>query len=122
MVTETSVSGCCWLMSENDIQASQMLKGERGGQALLPFRWTLNSIDVREVCEEPGKDLQCQSERHSSDPVNACRAENLAINISKAWIYQHGTQPRLLWPLLMYQVPLIIVEGFERTISQFLCR
>ena len=40
----------------------------------------------------------------------------------KAWIYQQGILPRLLWPLLMYQVQITIVEGFERNISQFLHR
>ncbi|KAI2644199.1 Renalase [Labeo rohita] len=40
----------------------------------------------------------------------------------KAWIYQHGILPRLLWPLLMYQVPITTVETLERNISQFLRR
>ncbi|KAI4881119.1 hypothetical protein NFI96_020517, partial [Prochilodus magdalenae] len=40
----------------------------------------------------------------------------------KAWIYQHGILPHLLWPLLVYEVPITIVEGFERKISQFLRR
>ncbi|KAL0159871.1 hypothetical protein M9458_043596, partial [Cirrhinus mrigala] len=38
----------------------------------------------------------------------------------KAWIYQHGILPRLLWPLLKYQVPITTVETLERNISQFL--
>ncbi|KAI4887695.1 hypothetical protein NFI96_025017, partial [Prochilodus magdalenae] len=37
-------------------------------------------------------------------------------------IYQHGILPRFLWPLLVYEVPIAIVEGFERKISQFLRR
>lgn len=40
----------------------------------------------------------------------------------KAWIYQHGILPHLLWTLLIYEVPITIVEGFERKISQFLHR
>jgi hypothetical protein len=28
----------------------------------------------------------------------------------KAWIYQHGVLPRNLWPLLVYKVPISIVE------------
>ena len=39
-----------------------------------------NSIGVRKAYEEPVEDLRCLSERHSSDPVNAHRAENLAIS------------------------------------------
>ncbi|XP_049897834.1 uncharacterized protein LOC126388657 [Epinephelus moara] len=38
----------------------------------------------------------------------------------KAWIYQHGILPRLLWPLLVYDVPLTTVECFERKVSCFL--
>ena len=28
-----------------------------------------------------------------------------------AWGYQHGVLPRLLWPLLVYEVPISTVEG-----------
>ncbi len=38
----------------------------------------------------------------------------------KAWIYQHGILPQLLWLLLVYDVPLTI--GFERKISHSLRR
>jgi len=37
----------------------------------------------------------------------------------KAWIYQHGILPRILWPLLVYEVPISTVEGFERRVSRF---
>ncbi|XP_052218246.1 uncharacterized protein LOC127835860 [Dreissena polymorpha] len=40
----------------------------------------------------------------------------------KAWIYQHGILPRLLWPLLVYSVPSSTVEAMERTINSFLRR
>ncbi|XP_052260998.1 uncharacterized protein LOC127865149 [Dreissena polymorpha] len=40
----------------------------------------------------------------------------------KAWIYQHGILPRLLWLLLVYSVPLSTVEAMERTINSFLGR
>ena len=32
----------------------------------------------------------------------------------KAWCYQHGTLTRLLWPLLIYDVPLTEVESLEK--------
>ncbi|XP_075343502.1 uncharacterized protein LOC142401936 [Odontesthes bonariensis] len=38
----------------------------------------------------------------------------------KAWLYQHGILPRLLWPLLVYNVPITTVECFERKVSSFL--
>ena len=40
----------------------------------------------------------------------------------KAWIYQHGILPHLLWPLLMYEFPMTSVEAFERKISASLRR
>jgi len=40
----------------------------------------------------------------------------------KAWIYQHGILPRLLWPLLVYSVPSSTMEAMERTINSFLRR
>ncbi|XP_039590572.1 uncharacterized protein LOC120514312 [Polypterus senegalus] len=35
----------------------------------------------------------------------------------KAWIYQHGILPRILWPLLVYEVSMSTVEALERKIS-----
>lgn len=35
----------------------------------------------------------------------------------KVWSYQHGIFPRLLWPLLVYEVPLTTVETLERKIN-----
>lgn len=40
----------------------------------------------------------------------------------KAWIYQHGVLPRVLWPLLVYDVPVTKVEAMERLVSGFLRR
>jgi hypothetical protein len=40
----------------------------------------------------------------------------------KAWCYQHGILPRLLWPLLVYDVPLSKVELLEMMISRYLRR
>ena len=38
----------------------------------------------------------------------------------KAWIYQHGILPRILWPLLVYEVPISTVETLERKVSSSL--
>ncbi|RXN21510.1 hypothetical protein ROHU_024089 [Labeo rohita] len=40
----------------------------------------------------------------------------------RAWGYQHGVFPRLLWPLLVYEVPVSTVEGLERKINTYLRR
>lgn len=38
----------------------------------------------------------------------------------KAWTYQHGILPRIVWPLLMYEFPISTEEGFERRVSSHL--
>ncbi|CAC5372773.1 mrp [Mytilus coruscus] len=40
----------------------------------------------------------------------------------KAWIYQHGILTRLLWSLLVYDVPMTTVEGMERISNSYLRR
>ncbi|KAL7874517.1 hypothetical protein SRHO_G00054870 [Serrasalmus rhombeus] len=35
----------------------------------------------------------------------------------KAWVYQNGVLPRILWPLLVYAVPISTVETLERKVS-----
>ncbi|XP_061905517.1 uncharacterized protein LOC133651562 [Entelurus aequoreus] len=40
----------------------------------------------------------------------------------KAWIYQHGILPRILWPLLIYSFPISTVEILERRVSNHLRR
>ena len=38
----------------------------------------------------------------------------------KAWLYQHGLLPRLMWLLTVYEVPMTCVEGVERKINKYL--
>ncbi len=40
----------------------------------------------------------------------------------KAWLYQHGLLPRLMWLMTVYEVPLTAVEGVERKINSHLRR
>ena len=40
----------------------------------------------------------------------------------KAWLYQHAILPRILWPLMLYEVAITTVEGMERKISGYLRR
>ena len=37
----------------------------------------------------------------------------------KAWLYQHAILPRILWPLMLYEVAITTVEGMERKISGY---
>lgn len=38
----------------------------------------------------------------------------------KAWIYQHGMLPRLMWLLMLYEIPLTTVETLERMVNKSL--
>lgn len=40
----------------------------------------------------------------------------------KCWIYQHGLLPRLMWLLTVYEVPITLVEGLERSFNKHLRR
>ena len=40
----------------------------------------------------------------------------------KAWLYQHGLLPRLMWLMTVYEVPFTAVEGVERKINTYLRR
>ena len=32
----------------------------------------------------------------------------------KAWCFQHGVLPRIMWPLMVYEVPMSKVEAMKR--------
>uniref|UniRef100_A0A0L8H7Q2 Uncharacterized protein n=1 Tax=Octopus bimaculoides TaxID=37653 RepID=A0A0L8H7Q2_OCTBM len=40
----------------------------------------------------------------------------------RAWLFQHGLLPRLIWLLMLYDVPMTIVERVERKIHKYLRR
>lgn len=40
----------------------------------------------------------------------------------KVWMYQNGLLPRLIWPLMLYEVPTTTVERLERVINKHLRR
>ena len=40
----------------------------------------------------------------------------------KAWCYQHGLLPRLLWPLQMYEIAIFRVEWIQQYSNKYLCK
>ena len=40
----------------------------------------------------------------------------------KAWIYQHGILPRLMWLLLIYDIATTTIEAMESKVSGYLRR
>lgn len=63
--------------------------------------------------KKPGKIFTCT--QATSDDLNTWFAAMDKSGLPrkfKAWIYQHGILPQLLCPLLIYEVPMTIMEGF----------
>ncbi|XP_063050368.1 uncharacterized protein LOC134445223 [Engraulis encrasicolus] len=143
-VTATSVPGCRWLLKGLERLTSwarMTFKPAkcrslvlRKGRVEDKFRFHMNGLQIPSLTEKPVKSLGKLFDATLRDTaaIQAMHAELktwlAAVDRSglpgkfKAWIYQHGILPRLLWPLLMYQVPVTTVETLERNISQFLRR
>lgn len=143
-VTATSVPGCRWLLQglEKLISWARMsFKPAKSRSLVLKkgkvadrFRFAIGGTPIPTVTEKPVKSLGkvFNSSLRDADALQQTKAELTswlaAIDKSglpgkfKTWIYQHGVLPRLLWPLLVYEVPMSTVETLERTISQFLRR
>ncbi|XP_073731592.1 uncharacterized protein [Misgurnus anguillicaudatus] len=141
-VTTTSVPGCRWILQglEHLIKWARMdfkpAKSRslvvRKGKVTDQFRFTLGGIQIPSVREKPvkslGKIYDCSLKDTAAiqTTTNQLGSWLMAVDKSglpgkyKAWIYQHGILPRLLWPLLVYDVPITTVEGFERKVSSFL--
>ncbi|XP_063080140.1 uncharacterized protein LOC134470047 [Engraulis encrasicolus] len=143
-VTTTSVPGCRWLLQGLDRLISwarmSFKPGKsrslvlRKGKVTDRFRFRLGDTTIPSVSEKPVKSLgklftgdlkDTRARQTASDDLNQWLS---AVDKSglpgkfKAWIYQHNILPRLLWPLLMYEIPVTTVESFERKISQHLRR
>ncbi|XP_029943214.1 uncharacterized protein LOC115385372 [Salarias fasciatus] len=143
-VTSTSVPGCRWLLQglERLISWARMsFKPTKSRSLVLKkgrvadrCRFAIGGTPIPTVMDKPVKSLGkvFNSSLRDSDSLQKTKAELtswlIAIDKSglpgkfKTWIYQHGVLPRLLWPLLVYEVPMSTVETLERTISQFLRR
>ncbi|XP_061589349.1 uncharacterized protein LOC133454644 [Cololabis saira] len=141
-VTTTSVPGCRWILQglERLISWARMnfkpAKSRslvvRKGKVTDRFRFSIGATEIPSVGEKPVKSLgkiydctlkntaalQATSEELGSW-LKAVDKSGLPGKF-KAWIYQHGILPRLLWPLLVYDVPMTTVECFERKVSSFL--
>ncbi|XP_069114421.1 uncharacterized protein [Argopecten irradians] len=97
-------------------------------------RFQIGGVDIPTVTEKPVKSLGkwfngslndknsvVEMKKQAEEWMKAVEKSGLPGKF-KAWIYQHGVLPRLLWPLLVYEVPLTSVEAMERMISGHLRR
>ncbi|KAK0148843.1 hypothetical protein N1851_010754 [Merluccius polli] len=114
------------------LQTSKIqIPGVEKGKVTNKFHFTLSGTQIPSITEKPVKSLGKVFDCSLKDTA-AIHATNLELEAwlatvdksglpkFKAWIYQHGILPRILWPLLIYEVPISTIEGFERRVSRFL--
>lgn len=141
-VTTTSVLGCRWILLglEHLISWARMdfkpAKSRslvvRRGNVTDQFLFWIGGVRIPSVGEKPVKSLDKIYDCTLKDTAALqSTAEELGMWLTavdksgrpgkfNAWIYQHGISPRLLWPLLVYHMPMTTVECFERKASCFL--
>ncbi|XP_028292553.1 uncharacterized protein LOC114455485 [Gouania willdenowi] len=143
-VTTTSVPGCRWILSglEELISWARMSFKPAKSRSLVlkkgkvtgKFSFSLGTTKIPSLTEKPGKSLgkvfNCSLRDADSTQSTNQELETWLAAVDKsglpgkfkAWIYQHGILPRILWPLLVYDFPISTVEGFEMRVSRFLRR
>lgn len=143
-VTTTSVPGCRWILQglEKIITWARMCFKPAKSRSLVlkrgkvtdKFRFSLDGTQIPSVTEKPikslGKTFDCTLKDAASIKATNRELEAWLTAVDKsglpgkfkAWIYQHGVLPRILWPLLVYEFPITTVQGFERRISRYLRR
>ncbi|KAK0150652.1 hypothetical protein N1851_008245 [Merluccius polli] len=110
------VPGCL----EHTGVVTQLIREAREGKGDLAVLW----LDLTNAYGSiPHKLVETALERHHvPGKIRDLRDKSGLPGKFKAWIYQHGVLPRILWPLLVYEFPITTVEGFERRISRYLRR
>ena len=98
------------------------------------FRFQIDDQIIPTLSEKPVKSLgkwykDCLNDRESiEDTMNKAKMWLTNIDKSglpgtfKAWCYQYGILPRILWPLLIYEFPITTVENLERMFNKYLRR
>ncbi|XP_048863711.1 uncharacterized protein LOC125738598 [Brienomyrus brachyistius] len=143
-VTTTSVPGCRWIlqgleklicwarMSFKPIKSRSMVL--KRGKVVDKFRFCVDGVTIPTITEKPvvslGKVFDCSLRDTASVRITIKKLEAWLSTVDKsglpgrfkAWLYQHGILPRILWPLLVYEVTMSTVETLERKISSFLRR
>ena len=96
------------------------------------IHFTIGGDQIPTIKEKPVKSLGRLyavplNDRHRGSEIEKTAVEGLKSIDStglpgklKAWCFQHGLLPRLLWPLQVYEVSLTRVEAIQRHISKFL--
>ncbi|KAJ3589962.1 hypothetical protein NHX12_007919 [Muraenolepis orangiensis] len=98
----------------------------RKGKVVDKFRFNIADTAIQSISEKPvkslGKVFDCSLRDTTSIQSTCTELDGWLKSVDKsglpgkfkAWVYQHGILPRILWPLLVYAVPISTVETLER--------
>ncbi|XP_052268662.1 uncharacterized protein LOC127870041 [Dreissena polymorpha] len=104
------------------------------GKVTKRFTLQVQGEDIPSIIDSPVKCLGKWYDASLKDTNNITRVKNQLQDGLKlidqtglpgkfeAWLYQHGLLPRLMWPLMLYEIATTTVEGFERVINRHLRR
>lgn len=99
------------------------------GRVADKFRFSISGTPIPTISEKPIKSLGKvfdSSLRDSASIKNTCEElEGWLKDVDKtglqgkfkAWVYQHGILPRILWPLLLYDFPITTISDLERRVG-----
>ncbi|KAJ3605395.1 hypothetical protein NHX12_027442, partial [Muraenolepis orangiensis] len=135
-VMTESVPGCRWILKglEELVEWARMrfkpAKSRsmvlRKGKLVDKFRFNIADTAIPSISEKPvkslGKVFDCSLRDTTSIQSTCTELDGWLKSVDKsglpgkfkAWVYQHGILPRILWPLLVYAVPISTVETLER--------
>ncbi|KAJ3614965.1 hypothetical protein NHX12_018534 [Muraenolepis orangiensis] len=140
-VMTESVPGCRWILKglEELVEWARMrfkpAKSRsmvlRKGKVVDKFRFNIADTAIPSISEKPvkslGKVFDCSLRDTTSIQSTCTELDGWLKSVDKsglpgkfkAWVYQHGILPRILWPLLVYAVPISTVETLERRLRRF---
>ena len=119
-----------WARMKVKSKKSRSLSIVKGGIRQIHF--TIGGDEIPTVKDQPVKSLgrlytKSLSDRSRSPEIEKLASDGLkSINKSelpgklKAWCFQHGLLPRLMWPLQVYEVPLSRVEKIQVRVNKSL--
>lgn len=96
------------------------------GKVTNKFHFTFGSTQILSITNKPvkslGKVFDCSLKDTAAIQSINQELEAWLAKVDKsslpgkfnAWVFKHGIFPRILWPLMVYEVPISTVEGFER--------
>jgi hypothetical protein len=143
-VTTKAVTGARWLLTGiQDIISWARMEFKptksrslvvKNGKVTNKYRFRVADIEIPTITEKPvkslgkvfdsslsDKDSIKQTTQQLTDWLSTIDRSGLPGKF-KAWIYQHGLLPRILWPLLVYEFTMTTIDEYERKISGYIRR